>query len=464
MSPRLLRCALLCVAFITALSSFAQKDPASRPKSAAPATSLAKICDDPYKGDDLKAEWPQLPVYLLFKRANSKVWGPNPQVKLPGMRAATPGAAHTLVCVLEERLEMGKYESGAKAYTPTWDVYVLRLPDAGIYFQKSGIFGGEAPFVKWHPGAGVGSRPVSQLEEWLRLVFKPDVAKLKLRLPFTSPDKVRQMAFSGDRSRLVVAHEPYHYSTPQPDLKKSPLVTVFDVASGKLVADIPVEDEPSAVAISDNGELVAAEHYGHPEIWNVSTRSIVQKIAADGVRWLAFGADGNLGVGMLKRVAVFDPRTGNELFSSPGNRISYGNNRWIAVSSDGTAIYDVRAGQPLAHFSAIDGEVVASADGQSEITRSVLYSRVRWAGKQADPIDVPSIGSEGTGSVSAIANSPTGFVVGSNDGLVLLLSSSGSPRLFATDHSRIDSLAVSRDGKLLSVGDSSGQVSLWELQ
>ena len=47
---------------------------------------------------------------------------------------------------------------------------------------------------------------------------------------------------------------------------------------------------------------------------------------------------------------------------------------------------------------------------------------------------------------------------------VVLLSSGGNPRLFATDHNQIESLAISRDGKLLSVGDSSGQVSLWELQ
>jgi WD40 repeat protein len=54
--------------------------------------------------------------------------------------------------------------------------------------------------------------------------------------------------------------------------------------------------------------------------------------------------------------------------------------------------------------------------------------------------------------------------MGGNDGIVALLSSNGRSRLFATDHSQIESLAVSRDGKLLAVGDSSGRVSLWELQ
>lgn len=466
MKLRIQRCVVLCLALITSFSSlsWSQKSPVSRPKSV-PATGLAKVCEDPYNGEELKTSWPEQPVYLLFKRANSKIWAPNPQVKLAGMRAATPSAAHTLVCVQEERLEMGKYESGATAYTPSWDVYVLRLPDGGIYFQKSGIFGGNAPYIKWHPGAGVGSQPVSQLQEWLHLLFKPDVARLKARLPYTSSDRVRQMALSGDRSRLVVAHEPYHYSTPQPDLKKNPLVTVFDVASGKRVADIPIEDETSTVAISDNGELVATEHYGHAEIWNVASHSVVQKLSTPaGVRWLAFGADGNLGVGTQKQVAVLDAQSGNQLFSSPGNRISYDSGRWIAVSGDGTSVYDVKTAQPIANFPKVDAEVVASTDGLSEITMAILHSEVRWAGKKGEYIDVPSIGYEGTGHVSAITNSPTGFVVGTNDGIVILLSAAGGPKLFATDHSRIDSLVVSRDGKLLAIGDSSGRVTLWELQ
>jgi WD40 repeat protein len=190
----------------------------------------------------------------------------------------------------------------------------------------------------------------------------------------------------------------------------------------------------------------------------------VQKISADGVRWLAFGQDGNLGVGMRERVAVFNPGSGAELFSSPGSRISYGDGRWIAISGDGTATYEVRSGQPIAHFAKTDKEVVASADGRSELTMSVLSSQVRWAGKEPEYVGMPSIGGEGTGHVSAIASAPNGFVVGGNDGIVALLSSNGSSRLFATDHSQIESLAVSRGGKLVAVGDSSGRVSLWELQ
>jgi WD40 repeat protein len=95
---------------------------------------------------------------------------------------------------------------------------------------------------------------------------------------------------------------------------------------------------------------------------------------------------------------------------------------------------------------------------------SILGSQVRWAGKEPEYVDMPSIGSEGTGRVSAIASTPNGFVVGGNDGIVSLLSTSGTPRLFATDHSQIESVAISQDGKLLSVGDSSGKVSLWELR
>jgi hypothetical protein len=462
MKIRFLLFAFLCFALVA--GSMAQQRTSARGKGAAPVTGLAKVCEDPYNGEELKAAWPQAPIYLLFKRANSKVWGANASIKLPGMQAPTPASAHTLVCILEEHLEMGSYESGARAYTPSWDVYLIRLPDHGIYFQKTGIFGGNAPSIKWHPGAGVGSQPVLQLQEWLRLVLKTDVAGFRLRFPYTSSDKVRQIVFSGNGARIAVSHEPYHYSSPQPDGKKLPLVSIFDVASGQKIADIPVEGETEAVALSENGELIATEHYGHPQVWDVSSGGVIRKIPVDAVRSLAFGADGNLGVGTKEQAMVFNPRTGDQVFSGPGRWVQYSKERWIAASADGASIYDLRSGQPIAHFPATDGRLAISGDGLSEFTFSILHTEVRWAGKKAEYVEMPSIGSEGTGRVSAVASSPNGFVAGSNDGIVALLSPSGATKLFATDHSQIEALAVSPDGKLLSVGDSSGKVSLWELR
>src|SRR3954465_1537991 len=94
--------ALLCFASIT--GSMAQQRTTAKGKGTAPMTGLAKVCEEPYSGEELKSAWPQTPIYLLFKRANSKVWGANASIKLAGMQAPTPASAHTLVCVLEERL------------------------------------------------------------------------------------------------------------------------------------------------------------------------------------------------------------------------------------------------------------------------------------------------------------------------------------------------------------------------
>ena len=138
MRIRFLLFASLCCALI--INSTAQQRTTSSRKSTVPMTGLAKICAEPYSGEELKTAWPQAPVYLLFKPPNSKVWGTKAPIKLPGMQAPTPASARTLVCVQEERLETGSYESGAKAYSPGWDVYLIRLPDHGIYFQKTGIF------------------------------------------------------------------------------------------------------------------------------------------------------------------------------------------------------------------------------------------------------------------------------------------------------------------------------------
>jgi len=461
---RSLLLAVLCVALISVSMAQQRATPAKKGPAAAPAAGLGKVCEDPYAGRELKSAWPQAPVYLLFKRANSKVWGPNPRIKLPGLQAATPAAAHTLVCIEETRLEMGQYESGAKAYTPSWDVYVLSQPDHGVYFQKGGIFGGNAPYIKWHPGAGVGAQPVSQLQEWLRLLFQPAVAGLKLRMPYTSSDKVRQLVFSGNGARLAVSHEPYHYSSPQTGLKKNPLLTVFDVATGQKIADIPIEAETDAVALSDDGALIAIEHYGHPEVWDVSSQTVLKKLSADSVRSLAFAADGNLGVGTKDRVLVFNPRTGDQVFSGPGHWVQYSQGRWISISADGASTFDLRSGQLIAQFPKTDGTLAVTADGLSEFAFYILHSEVRWAGKKPDYIDIPSIGSEGTGRVSAVTASRDGFIAGSNDGLVALLSPSGTTKLFATDHSQIEALAVSANGKLLSIGDSAGSVTLWELR
>src|SRR6266513_2585119 len=82
----------------------------ARKSAPAGGPSAAKICDDPYQVREPADGWPQGPVYIVFHREKSKApWARNPAIKITGLEAATPAGAHTLACVEETRLEMGKY-------------------------------------------------------------------------------------------------------------------------------------------------------------------------------------------------------------------------------------------------------------------------------------------------------------------------------------------------------------------
>jgi tricorn protease-like protein len=58
-----------------------------------------------------------------------------------------------------------------------------------------------------------------------------------------------------------------------------------------------------------------------------------------------------------------------------------------------------------------------------------------------------------------------GFVIANGDGIAGVVSPGATePRAFATDLTSIRAIAVSNDGKLIALGDSSGNVELWELR
>ena len=58
-----------------------------------------------------------------------------------------------------------------------------------------------------------------------------------------------------------------------------------------------------------------------------------------------------------------------------------------------------------------------------------------------------------------------GFVVANSEGIAGIVSAgTPEPRAFATDMTSIKAIAVSQDGKLVALGDSSGNVEVWELR
>jgi tricorn protease-like protein len=67
--------------------------------------------------------------------------------------------------------------------------------------------------------------------------------------------------------------------------------------------------------------------------------------------------------------------------------------------------------------------------------------------------------------VYAAAPTGDGFVIANNDGIAGVVSANApEPRAFATDMTSIKAIAVSPDGKLVALGDSSGNVEIWELR
>ena len=56
-------------------------------------------------------------------------------------------------------------------------------------------------------------------------------------------------------------------------------------------------------------------------------------------------------------------------------------------------------------------------------------------------------------------------MVANSEGIAGIVSpESAEPRAFATDLGSIKAVAVSRDAKLIALGDSSGTVEVWELR
>jgi tricorn protease-like protein len=88
-----------------------------------------------------------------------------------------------------------------------------------------------------------------------------------------------------------------------------------------------------------------------------------------------------------------------------------------------------------------------------------LYSSGNREGKN---LSLPNLG---VGIVYAAAPTGDGFVIANNDGIAGVVSASApEPRAFATDMTSIKAIAVSPDGKLVALGDSSGMVEVWELR
>jgi hypothetical protein len=127
-------------------------------------------------------------------------------------------------------------------------------------------------------------------------------------------------------------------------------------------------------------------------------------------------------------------------------------------------VSELESGRELGGFacSADHDKYAVARDGKSAMGSSILGARIYMIG--GTQTQYPSLPNLGVGTLSAVAATQDGFVIANHDGIAGVASLAASEaRAFATDLSAIHAVAVSRDGKLVALGDSSGNVEIWEL-
>jgi len=463
-SMRFSRCLLFLLA-LSALLSAQQKK--TLPKSGAPAsgaTALAKLCDDPYEVREPADGWPEGPVAILFHREKSKLWSRNPLIKAPGLEAALPAKAQTLVCVEESLTEEGKYDTGESGYRADWSVTLVRSSDHRAYSIHGGFQGEKPPGVKYGHGGGIGKRPVEAFSQWLRLVVDQKVARFKISFNSKAYEEVSALAFSADNSRLVVAQEARSTLNGTPP---SP-ITIFDLASGKPVASFAPSVQAYHVAISKGSNLLAADTYRNVEIWDIASGKVVHRLSApEHVRSLAFTADDSLAVAGDNEATLWDVAHERKLRSAAGAyMVQSPDGGWLIAKTGphDITVTNLDSGQTVATYPALrsQNKFAITPDGKALAQFSIMSTSMYIAGDpQSKQVSLPVTG---VGLMYAAAPTRDGFVFANGDGFAGIMSASNPQmRAFATAHSAIKTVGVSPDGKLIAFGDSFGHVSVWEL-
>lgn len=437
------------------------------PTKSGAASAAAKICENPYEVDGTADGWPEGPVTILFHHEKSKApWAKNPAIRVPGLEAATPASARTLVCVEESQIEMGHYDSGEPGYAPSWGTIFVRLSDRKVYFMGRSLDGEMPPQVKYNKGAGVGKPPTEILVRWLRLLFQQKVARFKMRLKWKEFAEVSALAFSGDGSRLVVAQASRSSSSgPTPP---SP-ITVFDLATAQPVASMHADYSTYSIAISKSESMVATDRYGGVEIWDVAAAKMTRKLDTSKVSSMVFGPDDTLGVAGDEKAAVWDVSGNRVVKSGSGSVVELSpEGAWLvmAKAAKGYTVRELESGREVGSFPDVCGDpykCLPSLDGKMMARWSALGEAIYASGNPSG--NVPSLPNLGVGMVYAVAPTRDGIVMANTDGIAGILSpGTPEPRAFATDLRSIKAIAVSNDGKLVALGDSEGNVEVWELR
>lgn len=442
-------------------------------KKAAPAglsqAALAEMCADAYATMQDADGWPEARFTILYQREEGEApWVHDPAIKAPGLEAASSARARTLLCVAESKLEVGKYDSGEPGYEPFWNVTLIRIADRKPFSFQERFQGKEPPFLKYRRGAGVGERPLEPLVHWLHFVAEQKVARLVMRLKLKEYHDPAGLAFSSDGSKLVVVQETRSTSDGTPPTP----ITVFDLSTGKSLALVHVDYLCRDVAVSNSGQWIAANRYGHIQLLDASAGAVVRKFETSKIRSLLFGPGETLAFAGEEGATVLEFATGRVLSSAPGSAIVLSPaGRWLVaeLAKDAVTVKDLESGNAIGTFHLVGSEddFLISRDGLNLARMHVVSSTLLTLAHGAPPREITlpsfSIGSQdGAAVASSMSN---GFAFASRDGYVGLFSSSSPDlRVFVTGQRSIKVMAASPDGKFLAIADSAAQVGIWELR
>jgi WD40 repeat protein len=215
--------------------------------------------------------------------------------------------------------------------------------------------------------------------------------------------------------------------------------------------------------------MVATERYGDVEIWDVATGAVTHKLETSKVRSMVFGPDDTLGVAGDEKAAVWDVNGNRVVHSGNGSVIELSpEGAWLvmAKAANGFSVRELELGRELGSFPGVCGDpykCLPSRDGKMMVRWSSLGEAIYSTGnREGKPLSLPNLG---VGMVYAAAPTHDGVVIANSDGIAGVVSvNHPEPRAFATDMTSIKAIAVSLDGKLVALGDSSGTVEVWELR
>jgi WD40 repeat protein len=235
------------------------------------------------------------------------------------------------------------------------------------------------------------------------------------------------------------------------------------------VATMHADYSTDAIAVSKSGSTVATERYGGVEIWDVATGAVTRKLETSKVRSMVFGPNDMLGVAGDEKAAVWDVIGNRIVRSGTGSVVELSpEGAWLAMAktANGFTVRELESGRELGSFPEVCGDpyrCLPSRDGKMMARYSSLGAVIYSTGnREGKTLSLPNLG---VGIVYAAAPTGDGFVIANNDGIAGVVSAKApEPRAFATDMTSIKAIAISLDGKLVALGDSSGMVEVWELR